>query len=116
MGFNIKEEEDDKYQPVKRTYHLPYRKLIDGNLLVIGRVLTHAMAILNSARSDVGLSRVTKEQSLQVLEKRYKELEKESLQLSATAAFITPSCHIFPLGESDKLKQHHTNRHSFQPW
>ena len=99
LEFETKEKEEGKYPQAKQAYYLPYRKLIDGKLLVVWRGLTAAMAALNGARGGVKLSKAAKEQAWQVLAKWYKEFEKEPPQLSAAVDCINRNCHTSLTGE-----------------
>ncbi len=78
-------EHDGKYPVAKQAYFLPYRKIIDGKLMVVWRGVAAAMASLNGARGGVKLSKEARKQAYEVLLKWYEAFEREAPPLKAEA-------------------------------
>jgi len=108
LDYDAKEREDGRWPQAKAAYHLPYRKLIDGRLLVVWRGLVAAMAALNGARGGVKLPQAAREEAWKRLAHWYERFEKEPPALAALSAVPTQAgagdgihraCHTSLTGE-----------------
>ncbi len=99
LDYDAKEKEDGKWSQAKAAYHLPYRKLVDGKLLVVWRGLVAAMAALNGARGGVKLPKAAKEKAWKVLARWYKEFDREPPPLASQSDDVARACHTSLTGE-----------------
>lgn len=99
LGYPAQEKEDDKWPMVKAAYHLPYRKLIRGKLLVVWHGLVAAMAALNGARGGVKLPPAAKREAYKTLMEWYRVFEKEPPEFVTAHVQTDRCCHTSVTGE-----------------
>jgi len=99
FDYPAREKEDNRYPMAKAAYYLPYRKMVDGKLLVVWQGLVAAMAALNGARGGTKLSAAARKEAYWTLVEWYQAFDKEPPELASDADQTERGCHTRITGE-----------------